>query len=162
MSSKNEIFTEGIWIWEKYFVPKRADSPDVEICDGIDTQPDNPNLADSSTSEGRLLIASSKRVTATYTPPQKRARIVVDENILRVEDFNAYVQTGKRSEKLEILYQSLLCIKPTSIRCEQNFSISKWLHNVKRMAMKVQTLSDLCVMQSYFKKTLCKIVKKWF
>ena len=66
------------------------------------------------------------------------------------KDLNWYLETSKKSNNLERLYQSLLSISPTSVAVERMFSTSGWLLNQRRAVMNDSTLDDLVFLKYYY------------
>ena len=63
-----------------------------------------------------------------------------------------YIESGKKSQNLEKLYQALLTISPTSVAVERMFSTSGWLLNQRRASMSDSTLDDIIFLKSYFER----------
>lgn len=139
--NKKEIITTAAEIWKKYFCFD-SDNPESRI--GIDLQDDNRR--ELSATE-RLEAAIEKR-TQFATQGKETDRCDADK-IIKME-CNSYASTKTLPPSLKKIYESLLLIKPTSIKNEQNFSMSGIFLTNKRKRMNVQTLDDLCVLKSHF------------
>ena len=78
-----------------------------------------------------------------------------DEHLLPTslaQDFKMYEATKKRTEHLEILFQSLMSVKPTSVESERTFSIGGGFATKVRSRMSDETLSALVTLKTFFKK----------
>ena len=87
---------------------------------------------------------------AEATRPVKRIPSGQDEYKGLTKELNWYLETGKKSNNLERLYQSLLSISPTSVAVERMFSTSGWLLNQRRAGMSDSTLDDLVFLKYFY------------
>lgn len=154
LSKKEEIIKEGIRIWRKHFSLIHNDDDDDDIDNFLTdvTNVEPPNTSDNARS--RLVASMKRRTTSNFVPkpPKKKRSVKINPNELSIEDFNIYISSGVKSEKLTKLEVALKLIKATSIRSEQNFSIASSFRSKKREKMKCSTMSDLSVLKSYFNK----------
>jgi hypothetical protein len=142
MCDKKDIIEEGLRIWNKYFHRDALHNQDANY------NP-NENASLGNTSFEEKLSANIKKRTCddTYEVPHKRIKL--DPSNLTKEDFEFYIIKGHMSPNLKLLYDSLKCIKSTSVRCEQNFSQAKDFRREKRMKLSAEKLSDLCFLKTY-------------
>lgn len=160
LSKKDEIIKEGIRLWRKHFFIKNNNVGDDDADDDVEvmkvstisTEPQH----DVEDPRSRLIASLKRRTTSNFVPkPPKSKRLngkPVDCNDLTDEDFKKYISTGIKSEKLLKLEEALKLIKPTSIRSEQNFSVAGNHRSKRRERMVCKTLSNLSVLQNFFKK----------
>ena len=87
---------------------------------------------------------------AEATAPVKRIPSGEDGYKSLTKELAWYIESGKKSQNLEKLYQSLLTISPTSVAVERMFSTSGWLLNQRRARMSDSTLVDIIFLKSFF------------
>lgn len=68
------------------------------------------------------------------------------------KEFKLYEATEAKSNNLNLLFDALLSIKPTSTENERVFSLASTFVSKKRTNLSDETLSDLVFLKSYFKK----------
>ena len=68
------------------------------------------------------------------------------------QDFKMFEATRKRTEHLEMLFQSLMSVKPTSVESERTFSTGGGFCTKVRSRMSDATLSALVSLKKYFEK----------
>lgn len=155
LAKKDEIIKEGIRIWKKHFYVSDDEDDDEYEVEEVPSETQSENV-DAHDARSRLLESLKRRTTSNFVPkPPKRKRNfskIVDPNDLTTEDFNGYILTGIKSEKLSKLENALKLLKPTSIRSEQNFSIAGNHRSKRRERMIGATLDDLSILKSYFQK----------
>ena len=78
-------------------------------------------------------------------------RIVPTVSFSLSPEFKLFESTRKRTEKLDLLYQALLTIKPTSVESERAFSLGGSFCTKVRSKMNASTLSALVTLKLYFK-----------
>ena len=89
---------------------------------------------------------------AEATAPVKRIPSGEDGYKSLTKELAWYIESGKKSQNLEKLYQALLTISPTSVAVERMFSTSGWLLNQRRASMSDSTLDDIIFLKSYFER----------
>ena len=89
---------------------------------------------------------------AEATAPVKRIPSEQDGYKCLTKELAWYIESGKKSQNLERLYQNLLTISPTSVAVERMFSTSGWLLNQRRARMSDSTLDDIIFLKSFFER----------
>ena len=64
----------------------------------------------------------------------------------------AYDATGKLTENLVILRDTLMTIKPTSVSSERSFSIAGSIVTRRRARLRNELVDDICFSKDYFEK----------
>jgi hypothetical protein len=93
-----------------------------------------------------------KRYMQELEPKKPKLSVEAQESIDLANDFKLYEVTGKRSERLEKVYQSLLTIIATSVEAERAFSTAGYFACKIRSRMSPTTLDSLCYLRCYFNK----------
>lgn len=141
MPSKTEVFAFATSFWNKYFKEKAID---------LDNDQHNEELSQLSVSTeelnaaSRLGLAIVKRTAVTEVPKTSS-----DDKGIKLACQN-FISTNVMHPCLKEIFDSLLLIKPTSIKNEQNFSMSSNFLSNKRKQMLCGTLDDLCLLKSHY------------
>lgn len=152
MPPKNEVFATACAIWGKYFQANTH----------IDDQSQEPQQQDPETEEdsleadsiqARLGMAIGKRTASPHASSSDENGF--DDKAIKLACKN-YVSTKIKHPCLQQMHDALLLIKPTSIKNEQNFSMSSNFLSKNRKKMLCGTLDDLCFLKSHF----CGLKKK--
>lgn len=138
MSSKKDIFALASELWIKYF--------NGPVCESQGSAEPTQNSTEYLSAEARLGNAIGKR-TQLSTPPT--ASNQSQEKMIKLACSN-YASTNVLHPCLQRMYEALLLIKPTSIKNEQNFSMSSNILSRNRKKMSITTLDDLCFLKSHF------------
>jgi len=136
MTSKKVIIKTAVDVWTTFFCPESVIS---EIDVPVETDENNQSSHD------RLGMAVAKRSGANIAQDATAA----DSNKLIKLAVETLATTGVMPNCLKNIYEALLLIKPTSIKNEQNFSMSSNFLTKRRMKMSIQTLDDLCFTKSH-------------
>ena len=131
------FFAIASGIWKKYF---QEQSVETVISEEETTQ----HTSEMISIESRLGAAIGKRTSSAAT-----AKIVSNDKKLKLACGN-YMTTNIMHPSLKQIFDALLLIKPTSIKDEQNFSMSSDFLSKKRKRMDPNTIDDLCFLKSYF------------
>ena len=90
----------------------------------------------------QLAIDASLRVPDKQIHPKKTLSSILKFELTIAE------QTGKRGHFLEMIYQMLLTVPPTSVEAERVFSSSAYLCNRFRTRLGDATLDNLCFIRN--------------
>ena len=132
-----DIFRDRIRNLEKYF---HEQSVETVFSEEETTQ----NSGEMLSVESRLGAAIGKRTSSAAS-----AKIVSNDKKVKLA-YENYMTTNIMHPSLKQIFDALLLIKPTSIKDEQNFSMSSDFLSKKRKRMDPNTLDDLCFLKSYF------------
>ena len=89
-----------------------------------------------------------KAVSETETVSKTKETEDISKNISK--ELSRFIDTNKRTEVLELLYQSLLTIAPTSVSCERVFSVSGFLINKRRSNLSNISVDNLTFLSWFF------------
>lgn len=135
--NKKDIIKTATEIWIKHFhhVPENQHINLV------------PEESSKLSTQERLQKSIEKR---TANKPQNLNTQINDvEKYIKIA-CNNYAATKMMPSCLVLIYDALLLIKPTSIKNEQNFSMSANFLTKNRKRMAAKTLDDLCLLKSHF------------
>lgn len=138
MSSKKEIIELASSIWKDRFKGQTIEG----IPESVSSQEASVGLSAGD----RLAAAVGKRKTLS-TPPSMAPK---DEDKRIKLACNNYLATNVMHPSLKQIFDALLLVKPTSIKNEQNFSMSSNFLSKTRKRMGIRTINDLCVLKSHF------------
>lgn len=140
-ASKHKVKTLATAIMDRLF-PKTSPEPDVESAiddDAVEHVPDSESL-NQSYNKLQMCISS-------FTTPKSQNM----GNLNMEREFKLFeVNKGKRSERLQKLYNALLTVKPTSTSSERVFSVAGTIKTKLRNQMSSDTLNALIFLKFYF------------
>ena len=99
------------------------------------------------------LLERLKKVVKDST---KECAPIKASNATLTPDFKMFEATGKRTDKLESVFQALMTVKPTSVESERAFSLGGSFCTKIRSRMGVDTLSALVSLKMHFKRQKSK------
>lgn len=140
-TSKADVVTLATEIWKKNFTKQLGENS--EESDEDDKVQDLP----ATSMKERLGMAIGKR-TATQQSSPSTISSEADHTIKLACE--SYASTNVMHPCLKQILDALLLIKPTSIKNEQNFSMSSNFLSKNRKQMSACTLDDLCLLKSHF------------
>lgn len=137
-----EVYAFAAEVWDTYFQgqPITIDPMEEVQC----SQSQSPII--ELTGVERLGMAIGKRTSTTSQPEPSGSRN--DKNIERACKNDA--SSKIMHPCLGQMFDALLLIKPTSIKNEQNFSMSSNFLSKNRKQMHCSTLDDLCLLKSHY------------
>lgn len=147
------VSTEYITYSSKYQVIYFAE----ELFNRLFINPDSSDLSESSESDLEYFESESQNLEDELIStlkeiqnPSKKAKVVKTSDLK--EDFEYLDKFSKRSNKLNLLYNALLTINPTSTISERVFSVSSLIKNKLRNRMSPNHLNCILFVKYYFKK----------
>ena len=85
------------------------------------------------------------------TAPKSYDNSLQSKKSLQTE-MSLFESTNQRGESLAFLHLTLKNISPTSVACEQGFSLAGNIITTERARLNDQTIDDLCFEKSYYLK----------
>lgn len=141
MPTKKEIIKTASSVWNQYFLDQTKDSLGAALLD------EQLLMDDQLSIEDRLGIAVKKRTSKAQ--PVGNVSSFDSTKLIKLE-IDAYASSNVMPRSLDKIRNALLTIKPTSIKNEQNFSMSSNFLSKTRMRMGIKTLNNLCILKSHY------------
>lgn len=142
-SSKKEIIAYASQIWSKYFHFQ------VDVEEVSQSQIPVRTTEDEELSIQDRLGMSIGRRTTLASPEEATNTSSIDRSTIKLACEN-YIKTNQMHPCLKQMFDALILVKPTSIKNEQNFSMSSSLLSKTRKQMVIGTLNDLCLLKSHY------------
>lgn len=143
MSLKKEVFGLAGEIWKKHFENVQPDTTE----NPSEVQTDRNIVVEEISLQARLGMAVGKR--SVQQEHQSASTSTSTDRAIKLACDN-YLSTRVMHPFLKHIFDALLLIKPTSIKNEQNFSMSSNFLSKNRKQMVSNTLDSLCMLKSHF------------
>ncbi|KRZ05055.1 hypothetical protein T11_10410 [Trichinella zimbabwensis] len=113
--------------------------------DGDDSEKSDPDISKSIADQLDTLIRRRKYFKCDLIdscPGKDIMKIIKDEMAI-------FEAVGQRSKTLQMLYDALITVPPTSCEAERSFSAAGLFVTKLRLSLKDETIDTLCLLLSY-------------
>lgn len=93
----------------------------------------------------------SEKLNAAVNEAQKRKHNDENKSELLGKELRVFEATGERTQNLNIIYNALMSIPPTSVESERVFSTAGLFITKMRTRLSDRSINCLCFLKSYFR-----------